>query len=139
MIPSDKYMKRQLAAVEGGVPLRETKFFPPGQDAGTPSSFDVVTLDYTSARLKWSPTLDALGYRVYYGSTANASLSASMTEGTVGDLIPSTTCEISLTAIGGDGKESEHSNSKTITTLPLPNGQPVGNYSSTLSETPNIV
>jgi hypothetical protein len=138
-VPNAAYMNKLLAAVEGGVPLREEKSWPEGAAAETPESLTRVAFDYTSVKLEWFPALNALGYQVYIGNTVNVSVPAEMTEVTIGGLSPGTTYDFSVTTIGGKGEESQHSPSVSATTLELPNGQPIGEYSSTVSDTSTVV
>ncbi|KAH7240710.1 Spherulation-specific family 4-domain-containing protein [Fusarium redolens] len=132
-LPADSYMLSSLAAVSGGRPLREKKSFRSGSGASTPGSLTFTKSDYSSAHLKWSAALNAIGYTVYRGGQFVASVPASMTEVTVGGLEPGSSTTFSVAAIGGGGTESSQSNSATASTQSLPNGKTIINYSSSPS------
>ncbi|PVH73435.1 hypothetical protein DL98DRAFT_607326, partial [Cadophora sp. DSE1049] len=129
-LPSASYMQAHLTAVAGGQPLRETKSFPSGAAASTPGSLSVTTADYSSAHLTWSAAANAIGYQVYLGGRLVASVTADMKEVTIGGLAPGTSNTFTVTALGGNGKESGTSNSAMANTKSLPDGKTVINYSS---------
>lgn len=73
-LPADSYMLSSLAAVSGGRPLREKKSFTSGSGASTPGLLTLTKFDYSSAHLKWSAALNAIGYTVYRGGQSVASV-----------------------------------------------------------------
>jgi hypothetical protein len=129
-LPGTSYMQTHLGAVTGGVPLRETKSFPSGAPASTPGGLSVTSTDYSSAHLTWAAAANAIGYQVYLGGQLVASVTAAMTEVTVGNLKPGTTNTFTVAALGGGGSESGFSNSATANTKSLPDGKTVINYSA---------
>lgn len=132
-LPDDSYMMKQLASVEGGEPLVETKSFPDGPAAATPDSLTIVDPEYTSVKIEWSASSNALGYQIYIGSKLAVSVPPTMTEVTVGGLTPGTSYSFSVAAIGGGGVESARSTARSTSTLELPGGQTITNLVSTPS------
>ncbi|KAH7383114.1 Spherulation-specific family 4-domain-containing protein [Cadophora sp. MPI-SDFR-AT-0126] len=133
-LPGSSYMQTQLSQVTGGIPLRETKSWPTGAAASTPNGLSVTTADYSSAHLTWSSSANALAYHVYLAGQLITSVTSSMTQVTVGNLVAGTSNTFTVRAVGGGGVESGDSNSATASTKSLPDGKTVINYKSSPSE-----
>jgi hypothetical protein len=93
----------------------------------------IVKSDYSSVKVKWSASSNALGYQVYIGDNVAVSVPSTMTEVTVGNLTPGTSYSISVAAIGGGGVESARSTAQSTSTLDLPGGKTIANLVSTPS------
>ena len=134
VLPDAAYMQDYINAVSGGSVLPASPLpFPGGSSASTPSGLAVIRFDYTSVSLSWSPSSNAIGYRVYLSGNFTLNLPSSMTTVTIGNLAPGTPETFEVTAVGGDGSESGTSNSVSKTTDTFPGSGSVLNVKVTTS------
>jgi hypothetical protein len=130
VMPNDGYWATEQAGVTGGVvPAEPTRPNPPGYPApATPGDVRVVSSDFTSARVAWSPSSGASSYYVYVNGQPVANVPGSMTSTTIGSLAPGgRTYRMHVVARGGSGHLSPASAGVTVTTATLPEGQTVTN------------
>ncbi|CZS96997.1 uncharacterized protein RCO7_02719 [Rhynchosporium graminicola] len=109
-LPNDAYMQAAIGAVVGGKPpINEPAEASGSQVAGVPNDAHVLSSDYTSVTLVWSPVSGALGYAVYRDGKQVLELPASMIRATVGMLDPGSvglTLEVRTVLSSGDGGAS---------------------------------
>jgi hypothetical protein len=140
-LPNESYMKTFMDSVSGGTPNialpRPLASSASGPAATIPGGLTVVSSEYTSISLSWSPAANAIGYVVHVNGVATLSLTSAMTHVTMGNFLPgsaSSTFEVS--AMGGDGKESAKSNSVSSGTKDTPfHGRNIANAKVTTSAT----
>ncbi|PLB46596.1 hypothetical protein P170DRAFT_498546 [Aspergillus steynii IBT 23096] len=130
-LPADSYIQSMMNAIEGGSPLNtDAASWKSGNAAGGVTGLSVVTSDYSSAKLSWNAASNALGYHVYSGDSVIASVPASMHEITIGGLQAGASHAFHVSAVGGGGHVGQSSNTATVTTKSLPNGNIIVNYHS---------
>ena len=139
-LPSDSYMQAQLNAVEGGTPNNEDPKDPSGDggEPSAPSGLQVVSSDYSSVHLKWSPTANAIGYSLQLmggGPDVNPFINvpASMTDIVVGSLNWGQSYTFGVVASGANRADSQLSNLVTFNTKSLPAAGPIADYTASPS------
>lgn len=140
-VPDDAYMQTFMDAVAGGEVLNEGIKLYTGstQHVESPLRFQVDDFDYSSAKLSWLVTSEAIGYKVYQNGLPILSLTLWMTTVTVGGLEPNAPYTFSITAISSGGLESPRSLVATVKTLALPHkGHTVSSISQSGTETQTI-
>jgi hypothetical protein len=130
-LPGDSYIQSMMGAIKGGSLLNtDTSSWLSGSAAAAVSGLLVLTSDYTSATLSWNAALNVLGYYVYSGNSVIASVPSSMTMITVDGLQPGASHAFHVSAVGGGGHIGSASNTVTVDTKSLPNGNIITNYHS---------
>jgi len=143
-LPSDSYMQAHLNAVSGGqTKVALASDVAGGTDGGSasaPGGLTVVSFEYTSVSLKWSASANAVGYNIYVNGKSALSLTGDMTHVTIGNFLPgSGASTFQVRAIGGDGFESEGSNTVSSGTKPTPNkGRNIANVKVSVSATSTV-
>jgi hypothetical protein len=130
-VPDDGYMLDQFAAVSGG-PVKTDPPRPPpsgGSSAPTPDYLRSVpgTSDYSSVTLDF-PYSDAYGYKVEVDGKQDAYYIPGSMRSTVqiGGLDTGSLHRFRVRAVGKDGQLSLPSPELAVSTLPLPDGLPIG-------------
>jgi hypothetical protein len=143
-LPPDAAMQEVFDVVSGGVPSN-MGLLPPaggGPASNSPQNPTILTIesfDYTSVTLSWTPAVNAVGYRIY-ANALNGPYTLAVPADTnllmVGGLTPGTSVNtFSITALGGDGSETDFLDTKQSPTEALPEpGQFVANISASPSD-----
>lgn len=129
-VPSDAYMQAAMNAVSGGqVRKDEATALGGSYVTGLPSDAKIITSDYTSATITWSPVANALGYAVYQSGALVLEMPASLTRATIGMLKSGTSdfsFEVKTVLSAGGGGASK---SLSASTKDLPSGKSISNVS----------
>ncbi|OAL43327.1 hypothetical protein IQ07DRAFT_464733, partial [Pyrenochaeta sp. DS3sAY3a] len=119
-VPSPEYMQAEMAAVSGGKVLKNPASQLGGSYvSGLPGDAKVISSDYTSATITWSPVPNALGYAVYQNGALVLELPASLTRATIGMLNPGTSgisfeVKTVLSSGGGGGSKVIAASTKSL-------------------------
>ncbi|QIW96307.1 hypothetical protein AMS68_001825 [Peltaster fructicola] len=140
-LPDDAYLQTIFGYVPGGKPnVAQAGSYPPSAQAGAPGNLQVVSSEYTSAKLSWSAAPNANGYRVYVNERVVDELPSTMTSVTVGMLKPGTSgYGFKVTSLSDGGNESPPSNVVSADTTPLPGGRNLVNMKQSANGTYDLL
>jgi hypothetical protein len=141
-LPDNSYMQLLMNSIGGGAPavaspLPNNNNPGPGPGNGRPcwGLLDVKSFDYSSADLSFSICVGTEIYDVYVNGKLYVRLSAGMLDVKIGDLQPGTQYSFYIHYLAPDEKTSfGSSETRTITTLALPDGLTVINNKVSISK-----
>jgi hypothetical protein len=140
-LPPADYMKALLDVVPGGSLEAEKRPLPSSTGksppANNPDGLDITAIDYTSASLKWYAS--GVSFEVRVNGVSLYKFPGTMTEATIGGLIPATSYTFQVYALGDVDEVWLMSQTASKSTLSLPAGSTISKYSATVSGDKTVI